>query len=162
MGPSAESPVPPEGVASLDAVLSPMHDGWVEEVRRFLVPATTPDAPFWDRWSAVRYLNDQFLAHFTMQRTLLAELRPLIQPQHLDGIEAGTERVARLRLGLDRIGRRRGTAAEFALMADELLAALDLWCTEIELAVRHVDAEHLPEEGARIVALLESVMRPVG
>jgi hypothetical protein len=27
--------------------------------------------------------------------------------------------------------------------------------------VRHVDAEHLPEEGARILALLESVMRPV-
>jgi hypothetical protein len=162
MGPSAESPVPPEGVVSLDALLSPMHDGWVEEVRRFLVPATTPNAPFWDRWSAVRYLNDQFLAHFTMQRTLLAELRPLIQPHHLDGIEAGTERVARLRLSLDRIGRRRGTAAEFALMADELLAALELWCAEIESAVRHVDAEHLPEDGARILALLESVMRPVG
>jgi hypothetical protein len=162
MGPSAESPVPPEGVVSLDALLSPMHDGWVEEIRRFLVPATTPNAPFWDRWSAVRYLNDQFLAHFTMQRTLLAELRPLIQPHHLDGIEAGTERVARLRLSLDRIGRRRGTAAEFALMADELLAALELWCAEIESAVRHVDAEHLPEDGARILALLESVMRPVG
>lgn len=162
MGPSAESPVPPEGVASLDAVLSPMHDGWVEEVRRFLVPATTPDAPFWDRWSAVRYLNDQFLAHFTMQRTLLAELRPLTQPHHLDGIDAGAERVARLRLGLDRIGRRRGTAAEFALMADELLAALEQWCAEIELAVRHVDAEHLPDNVARILAHLESVMRPVG
>ena len=70
--------------------------------------------------------------------------------------------MARLRLGLDRIGRRRGTAAEFALMADELLAALERWCAEIESAVRHVDAEHLSEEGARTLALLESVMRPVG
>jgi hypothetical protein len=162
MGPSAEPPVPPEGAATLDAVLSPVHDSWVEQVRRFVVPATTSDAPFWDRWSAVRYLNDQFLAHFAMQRSLLAELRPLIGAHHLDGIDAGEERVARLRLGLDRIGRRRGTAAEFALMADELLDALERWCAEIELAVRHLDAEHLPEDGARILALLESVMRPVG
>jgi hypothetical protein len=162
MGLSVEFPVPPEGAATLDAVLSPVHDGWVEQVRLFLIPATTSDAPFWDRWSAVRYLNDQFLTHFALQRTLLTELRPLIGPHQLDGIEAGAERVARLRLGLDRIGRRRGTAAEFALMADELLAALELWCAEIELAVRHVDAGHLPEDGARILALLESVMRPVG
>ncbi len=162
MGPSAESPVPPEGAATLDAVLSHVHDGWVDQVRRFLVPATTSDAPFWDRWSAVRYLNDQFLAHFAMQRTLLTELRPLIGAHHLDGLDAGAERVARLRLGLDRIGRRRGTAAEFALMADELLAALERWCAEIELAVRHIDPEHLPQDGARSLALLESVMRPVG
>lgn len=163
MGPFTESPVPPrsDGAPGLDAMLSPVHDAWVEEVRRFLLPATTSAAPFWDRWSAVRYMNDEFVAHFALQRSLLTELRPLISSNHLDSIDAGTERVARLRLGLDRIGRRRGTSTEFALMAEELLAALELWCAEIELAVRQVDPDHLPDDGARMLAHLESMMRPV-
>ena len=60
---------------TLDAVLGPTHDAWIEEVRQLLVPATTPVAPFWDRWSVVRHLDDQFLARFRVERALLSELR---------------------------------------------------------------------------------------
>ncbi len=142
--------------STLDAVLSPVHDAWVEEVRRFLIPATTPTAPFWDRWSVVRYLNDQFLERFGWERALVAELRPFVPQRDMDTLWTGAERVARLRLALDRIGRRRGTAGEFALVTDEFLKALQLWCAEIELVARRIERDALAEEGERILAHLEA------
>ena len=141
---------------TLDAVLSPLHDAWVEEVRRFLIPATTPTAPFWDRWSVVRYLNDQFLERFGWERALLAELRPFVTQHDTDTLWVGAERVAQLRLALDRVGRRRGTAGEFALVTDEFLKALELWCAEIELAARRIERDALAAEGERILAHLEA------
>jgi len=161
MSGSAEFRVQPDALPrTLDTVLSPLHDAWVEEARRFLDPAATAAPPFWDRWSVVRYLNDQFQARFALERALIEELRPFLQVHHMDAIAAGEERVARLRLGLDRLGRRRGTAAEFAYMTGEFLTALELWCAEIELAVGHIEPGDLPEEGARILAHLESAVRP--
>ena len=141
---------------TLDAVLSPVHDAWVEEVRRFLIPATTPTAPFWDRWSVVRYLNDQFMERFGWERALVAELRPFVAQHDTDTLWTGAERVAQLRLALDRVGRRRGTAGEFALVTEEFLKALELWCAEIELAARQIERDALAEEGERILAHLEA------
>lgn len=141
---------------TLDAVLSPLHDAWVEEVRRFLIPATTPTAPFWDRWSVVRYLNDQFQERFEWERALVMELRPFVPQHDMETLWAGAERVARLRLALDRVGRRRGTAGEFAVVTDEFLKALQLWCAEIELAARRIGRDALAEEGGRILAHLEA------
>lgn len=154
---SAESIRPETAEAGLDDVLGPLHEVWVEEARCFLDPASCSSAPFWDRWSVVRYLNDQFPARFTLEHALIQELRPFIERHHADALEAGAERLARLRLGLDRLGRRRGTATEFAPMVEELLLALELWCAEIELAVRGLRREDLTEEGSRLLAHLETV-----
>lgn len=144
---------------TLDLVLSPTHDAWVEEARQLLVPAATPDAPFWDRWSVVRYLNDQFLERFKVERALVSEIRPFVTIHEMDRLEAGGERVARLHLALDRIGRRRGTAAEFAAMTTEFLKALELWCAEIELAGGRVHRDTLPVEARRMLEQLEARSR---
>jgi hypothetical protein len=154
---SAESTAQPDAVGTtLDLVLSPLHEAWVEEARRFLDPASSATAPFWERWSVVRYLNDQFPLRFDLERALVGECRPLLNQHHLDGIEAGADRLARLRLGLDRIGRRRGTAIEFAPLVEEFLLALELWCAEIELATRRIDRGALPQPAARALAHLEA------
>lgn len=146
---------------ALQEVLSPLHEAWVAEARWFLDPASSAAAPFWDRWSVVRYLNDQFPARFELQRALLREARPSLEQRHLDAIDSGAERLTRLRLALDRIGRRRGTAAEFAPIVEEFLAALELWCAEIELAVRNLNRDQLNEEAGRVLSLIES-MAPAG
>jgi len=141
---------------TLDAVLSPTHDAWVEEARQFLMPATSITAPFWDRWTVVRYLDDQFFDHLRLETALVEELRPFVTPSEMAQLRAGGERVAQLRLALDRIGRRRGTAPEFAPVTDELLRALELWCAEIELIGRRIRRDVLPEEGARLLGHLEA------
>jgi hypothetical protein len=146
---------------TLDAVLGPTHDAWIEEARQLLVPATTPVAPFWDRWSVVRYLDDQFLARFRVERALLSELRPFVTIHEMDRLESGGEQVARLQLALDRIGRRRGTAAEFAALTTEFLQALELWCVEIELAGARVHRDTLPADAQRMLEHLEAPSRTV-
>jgi len=83
-------------------------------------------------------------------------LRPFVTPSEMTKLRAGGERVAQLRLALDRIGRRRGTAPEFAPVTDELLRALELWCAEIELVGRQIYRDVLPEEGARLLGQLEA------
>jgi hypothetical protein len=159
---SAESTTQSDAIdgTPLQQVLSPLHEAWITEARWFLDPASHASAPFWDRWSVVRYLNDQFPARFNLQRILVRELRPSLEPRHIQAIDGGAERLTRLRLALDRIGRRRGTAAEFAPIVEEFLAALELWCAEVELAVRNLDRGQLSQEGRQVLTLIESTTAP--
>jgi hypothetical protein len=144
---------------TLSAMLSPAHDVWIEEARQFILPATFADTPFWERWSAVRYLNDQFLERFNAERMLLAELGPFVTTRETELFAVGGERVAELRLALDRVGRRRGTAVEFAIFAAAFLKALELWCAEIELATAYVQSDALPAEARRILGHLVTAPR---
>jgi hypothetical protein len=144
---------------TLSAMLSPAHDVWIEEARQFILPATVADASFWERWSAVRYLNDQFLDRFTAERMLLAELRPFVATRETEMFAAGGDRVAELRLALDRVGRRRGTAAEFARVALKLLEALELWCAGVELSTAHLQPDALPSEARRVLGYLVTAPR---
>jgi hypothetical protein len=84
----------------------------------------------------------------------MAELRPFIPARELDLLEAGAERIAGLHLALDRIGCRRGSAAEFARVAAEFLKELELWCVRIELAAAYVRPAALSAEGRRILGQL--------
>ena len=144
---------------TLSAVLSPTHEVWIEEARQLLVPAVARDATFWERWSAVRYLNDQFLERFNAERALVVELRPFVTAREMEMLVVGGERVAGLRLELDRVGRRGGTAAQFAPLIAEFLKALEPWWTEIELAAARVQPAALPSEARRYLSCLEASPR---
>ncbi|HEX3275750.1 MAG TPA: hypothetical protein VHR43_12895 [Gemmatimonadales bacterium] len=139
---------------TLDAVLSPSHDAWVEEARHLLHPAARSDTG-WERWTVVRWLNEGFEHRFLAERALVNELRPLMTPREEDMLDASEDRIARLRLGLDRVARRRGGPAEFAALADEFLRALEIWCAEVELAGRRVREWSLTSDGRRALRLLE-------
>ena len=98
---------------TLDAVLAPTHDAWVNEARHLLGSASAPGAPDWKRWTTVRWLNDQFLPWFLAEWALLNELRPHLTIREDEMIGAGEEQIAQIRAALDRVARRRGSAAEF-------------------------------------------------
>jgi hypothetical protein len=66
------------------------------------------------------------------------------------------DRLARLRLELDRVGRRRGTAAEVAGGTRDLLEQLGVWCAEIELAAGGLTRDALPAEACDLLAHLEA------
>ena len=44
----------------LSCKLRDLHRRWMDETSQWLIPALAPDADFWNGWSAVRYINDQF------------------------------------------------------------------------------------------------------
>jgi hypothetical protein len=148
---------PHRGDQALDTVLGPIHTQWVADVRRFLEPALHVDATQWDRWSAVRYLADDCQQQIGWERGLVGELRHFIDPERGERLAREGEHVARLRLELDRIGRRRGTAAEFAPVAQALLEQLGCWCAEIERAARGLTRSALPPEGGMFLAHLEAM-----
>ena len=141
---------------SLATALRPIHSRWVGQARRELEDALGPAADGWARWGAVRYLADGFKDRLDWERALVSELRPFLAPVAGERLISGGEQVGRLRLELDRVGRRRGTAAEFAASAGKLLEWLGLWCVEIELAASGIPRTEIPAEGALILAHLEA------
>ena len=146
----------PRGEERLDAVLRPIHNTWVEETRRFLDPAIEPGANFWTRWGAVRYLADDFRDRYRRERALVDQLRPFFRLNVAERLGREGDRLFRLRLELDRIGRRRGTAAEVAAGTRELLEQLGVWCAEIELAAGALTRDTLPAEARDLLAHLEA------
>jgi hypothetical protein len=146
----------------LAAALRPIHEGWLEDVRRHLDPALSPSAEFWTRWAAVRYLNDDFLTRFEWERALVDELRVFLVEDASERLRQEGARLARLRLEVDRIGRRRGTAAEVATASRDFLEQLGLWCAEIEAAAGKIPRGSLTMEGETLLAHLETAeqLRP--
>jgi hypothetical protein len=147
---------PSHDEAPLDAVLCPIHDAWVEEALCFLEPAIEPGADFWTRWAAVRYLSDAFRVRYRRERALVDELRSFLRPDVAERLVRKGDRLFRLRLELDRIGRRRGTAAEFAAGTRDLLEQLRVWCAEIEQAADGLTWDTLPAEATDLLAPLEA------
>ena len=147
---------PPHGEEPLDAVLQSIHNAWVGETRRFLDPAIEPGADFWTRWAAVRYLSDDFRNRYRRERALVDELRPYFRMDVAERLVREGDRLFRLRLELDRIGRRRGTAVEVAAGTRDLLEQLGVWCTEIELAAAGLTRDVLPAEATTLLAQLEA------
>ena len=146
------------GEQSLDAVLRPIHRAWIDEARRYLVPVLEPEADFWARWTAVRYLADDFREHYRYTRSLIDNLSRFLEPEQAARLQRSGDRLLRLRLEVDRIGRRRGTAVEAARATHDLLTRLELWCVEIETSTTSVTANQLPEQAADLLAHLEATL----
>ncbi len=144
---------------SLARTLKAAHEIWLRETTLFLSPSTTGAAGFWERWTGVRYLADQFQGPFDRERALVKEMRPFLPAETAEKLSVEGERIAQLGQALDLVGRRRGTAAAVALASREFLQMLRQWCSHIELAAEHVPRDRLPEEGARLVAEIESYGR---
>ena len=142
---------------ALSAILSPIHDCWVERVARFLAPAMMTRASFWERWSAVRYLADKFERRFRAQCALVDSLEPLLEASALGRLAATGKALQSTRAELIALGRRRGTAGPVAVRARRFLDQLECWCAGFELATSHLTPRDLSEESRQAVAHLEGV-----
>src|SRR6476620_4184650 len=81
---------------TLDAVLAPTHDAWVNEARHLLGSASAPGAPDGKRWTTARWFNAQFLRWVPPERALLSELRPHLTIRYNEIIGAGEEQIAQI------------------------------------------------------------------
>ena len=140
---------------TLDAVLAPTPDAWIEEARGLLAAAAAPGAPQWERWPVVRWLNEEFLHRFLAERALVNELRPHLTVREDEMIGVGEDRIAQIRLVLDRLARRRGSTAEFTALAEGFMQALEMWCAEIELAARRIHCRYLSRDARRLLHEVE-------
>jgi hypothetical protein len=141
---------------TLASVLGPIHDYWISQTRRTVEPALSRDASFWDRWTAVRYLDDPFDDHYHHEVALVGSLVPLLPPAVAGRLTTLTETLDQSRAQLDRVGRRRGVARAVSVVAREFLDLFQLWCTEVEAAVGGLLRENLPERSQELLAALEA------
>jgi hypothetical protein len=129
-----------------------VHDNWMADADRFLLPVADANATFWERWSAVRYVEDQLLDRFQLERRLLDELRAFLTPEIKERLGMQADRLSRLLAGFRRLGRERARARELARTTLELLDAVRLWYAEIEFAAGGIRWNHVSSEGIRLLA----------
>jgi hypothetical protein len=133
------------GVPALKHVRA-AHATWIDEVESYLMPIVAPEATFWQRWTAVRYIADQFQSQYRRERTLLEGLRGVLPAAVVDSLLQHGDHIERLQRELDQVGRRRGTARRVSGAAGKLLDVIRCWCADLETAVQGMRGDRLPTE----------------
>jgi hypothetical protein len=129
------------GDARRQATLRSIHDQWLSEVHAALDPASTPGSSLWDRWSAARYLADEFELPFRRERRLVTRLRHKLPRADAEWLEVRAARLDEIRRQLNLVGRRRDTAGPMAELTRSFLGLLESWCRHIEAAATDAGAE---------------------
>jgi hypothetical protein len=115
-----------------------MHTLWLHEVRSAFRPACTPDASVWDRARAVTYLRERFTPRFQVERAAATSLAALLRPRGGSELRAAGDLVETLGERLARLATFHKKAAEFSATAEELVSALEDWCSALDVAADHV------------------------
>jgi hypothetical protein len=141
---------------TLGAVLETIHERWMGEVANSLAPALSENADFWTRWSAARFLRDQFAGRFQLECALvdaLGRFVPRDTAAALAAIRVDLERTAE---ALIDAGRRRATRLLTAQLGRRLIDQLALWCVEVELATNRIGTAELPLGARRLLVHLRT------
>jgi hypothetical protein len=144
--------------AALSAELRNVHRRWMDEVSEWLSPTLTPDADFWNGWSAVRYINDQFDRQYRRECALVAAILPLLRPTDAFSLCARTVVLGRARRDLDQLGRRQGMTEVVAALVYRFLKLLRTWFAEIERVTEELTIDELPTDGRRALAQLRAAV----
>ena len=140
----------------LSAKLRHIHRRWMDEILEWLGPTLAPDADFWNGWSAVRYINDQFDRQYRRECALIAAILPLLRPSDAFILCATTVVLERTRRDLDQLGRRQGMTDVVAALAYRFLKLLRTWFAEIERVTEELTLDELPLDGRRALAQLRA------
>jgi hypothetical protein len=138
----------------LSVKLRDLHRLWMNESSEWLGPALAPDADFWNGWSAVRYLNDQFDRQYRRECALVGAVLPLLRPVDAFILCEATAVLERTRSVLDQVGRRQGMTELVAPLAYRFLKLLRSWLGEIERVAEDLTIDKLPPKGQRALAQL--------
>ena len=133
-----------------------VHDTWMTDADNYLLPITNSEATFWERWGALRYVEEQLQKRFHLERKLLQELRAFLPAELRERLWMQADRLTRLLEEFERLGHQRESARELAHTTRQLIEALRLWYAEIEFAAGGIQRADLSREGVRLLAELNS------
>lgn len=154
-----ETPVvQPAREQTVAGTLSEIHQMWLAETREWLAPAMAPAADFWDSWSAVRYLNDQFERLYRRKSAFLKAVIPQFNPSDALALRTQTGQLVRGVRKLNSLGRRRGTGPAVAAACADLLEQLEAWFGEIERLTRHLTTAELPAQARLALTQLQAAL----
>jgi hypothetical protein len=139
-------------------MLRDIHRQWLDETKDWLSPALAPDADFWNGWSAVRYINDQFDRQYRRQLAFVQAILPLLSPADGFVLRTKTAQLERVRRTLDRLGRQQGVSRIVAAACSYFLELLEDWFGELQRLTREFARADLPTQARRALAQLKSAV----
>ena len=149
-----DTAAPGARAGSVGQLLEAVHGEWLRETHTALDPAVAADSSLWDRWTAARYLGDQFDLRLQRERELVLLLQPLLPGPSAGSLLARAERLDEMRRQLSELGRRKDTAAEMTELTPSFLSLLETWCRQLEGAAGPLRVADLAEGAG---ATLESL-----
>lgn len=139
---------------TVGSILAQSHDRSMARCDRMLGPITDPDATFFQRWGAVRFVSEQLQERYLLEQELLDLLRPVLAPELRGRLQLQADRVWRLRQDIERLGTGHHTARELAHATRELIEALRLWYAEMEFGLGDVELGDIGSRAERILRQL--------
>jgi hypothetical protein len=138
--------------------LREIHRRWLDETRDWLAPATSAEADFWNGWSAVRYLDDQFQRLYRRQLAFVRAIFPLLTRSEAYLLGAKTAQLERVRRNLDRLGRQQGMVSVVAAACSYFLTLLEEWFEQIQRLTHGLTRADLPEPARRALGQLHAAI----
>lgn len=115
-----------------------MHALWLAETRHAFRPACVESSTVWDRARAVTYLRERFIPRFRAERDAAAGLAALLEPAAGSALRAAGDVVEAQYERLAWLATFHQKAVEFASVANELLLAIEDWCSHLDVAADEV------------------------
>jgi len=138
--------------------LRDIHRRWMRDTLRWLAPTLSPRADFWDGWSAVRYINDQFDRKYRWQRTLVKAILPLLPPADAFLLRSATTELELMRRHLNRIAGRPDMTEVVAAASCRFLELLGAWFKEAQRVTEGLTGADLLPGARRALVKLESAV----
>ena len=111
---------------------------------------------FWDVWSVVRHINDQFDRQYRRQQAFVKAILPVLSPADALVLHVKAAQLEGARRNLDRLGRLQGTSKIAAAVCSEFLELLDAWFGELQWLTRRLTKAELPLPAHKALAQLKA------
>lgn len=150
--------IPQRSAPAVSVTLHDIHRQWLDETKDWLSPALAADADFWNGWSAVRYINDQFDRQYRRQLAFVQAILPLLGPTDGFVLRTKTARLERVRRTLDRLGRQQGMSKIVAAACSWFLELLEDWFGELQRVSQGIARADLPAQAQKALGQLKSAV----
>jgi hypothetical protein len=132
--------------ARLAPMLESLHAHLRGELDGVLLTACDPDAGLWDRWAAVRMIENDVRPCLQAERELVQAVSDRLAPAPAEHLWTTGELLHALGLRLAELGRLPRSCPEFTSSGAKYRIAFDYWCRALEGAVGALASTSVPGE----------------
>lgn len=112
--------------------LAETHQLWLADLSEKLSAVRSPDNSAWERATAVRYLEEEFVPRFRRHAGAVNVTAERLVSPNSTRVWALTELIKLLRLQLTQLVHLAESGAAFARVIMKLLRAFQCWCDDID------------------------------
>jgi len=121
--------------------LKATHRAWLGDLSEKLAPVRVLEPNVWERSTAVRYLEEEFVPRFRRETSAVDAVVDLLPPAVTVRAWAAGALIKLLRVQLAQLVQMPQSGAVFARVVNEFLRAFECWCGEVEATIGALPAK---------------------